>query len=98
MQGLLEEHRSIHEEEPSPEVLELATLSGAEKTEHYEIVAYTGLVQMAKDLGEKEAAQMLQENLDQEKAMARRVADLTKAISKEVKAAQKEAEKAEKAA
>jgi ferritin-like metal-binding protein YciE len=92
MQGLMDEHRSIHEEEPSPEVLELATLNGAEKTEHYEIVAYTGLVQMAKDLGEKEAAQLLQENLDQEKAMAKRVADLTRAISKEVKAAQKEAE------
>jgi ferritin-like metal-binding protein YciE len=90
MQGLMEEHRAVHAEKPSPEVLELATLSGAEKTEHYEIVAYTGLVQMAKDLGEKEAAQLLQENLDQEKAMAKRVADLTKAISKEVKAAQKE--------
>ena len=94
MQGLMEEHRSLHEEEPSPEVLELATLNGAEKTEHYEIVAYTGLVQMAKDLGEKEAAALLQENLDQEKTMAKRVADLTKAISKEVKAAQKEAEAA----
>ena len=34
-------------------MLELSNLIGAEKTEHYEIVAYTGLVQMAKDLGEK---------------------------------------------
>jgi ferritin-like metal-binding protein YciE len=91
MQGLMEEHLAVHEEKPSPEVLELATLSGAEKTEHYEIVAYTGLVQMAKDLGEKDAAQLLQENLDQEKEMAKRVAGLTKAISKDVKSAQKEA-------
>ena len=47
---------------------------------------------MAKDLGEKDAAGLLQENLDQEKAMAKRVADLTKGMSKEIKAAQKEAE------
>ena len=94
MKGIVDEHQSMHEEDPSPEMLELSNLIGAEKTEHYEIVAYTGLVQMAKDLGEKEAAQLLQENLDQEKAMAKRVADLTRAISKERKAAQKEAETA----
>ena len=92
VKGLADEHQALHEEDPSPEMLEMANVSGAEKTEHYEMAMYTGLVQMAKDLGEKEAAQLLQENLDQEKAMAKRVADLTRAISKEVKAAQKEAE------
>jgi ferritin-like metal-binding protein YciE len=89
MKGLVDEHKAMHEEKPAPEMLELSNLIGAEKTEHYEIVAYTGLVQMAKDLGEKDAAQLLQENLDQEKEMAKRVAALTKAVSKEVKAAQK---------
>lgn len=92
MKGLVDEHASMHEEDPSPEMLELSNLIGAEKTEHYEIVSYTRLVQMAKDLGEKDAAGLLQENLDQEKAMAKRVADLTKSMSKEVKAAQKEAD------
>jgi ferritin-like metal-binding protein YciE len=90
MKGLIDEHRAMHQERPSPEMLELANLSGAEKTEHYEIVAYTGLVQMAKDLGEKEAAALLQENLEQEQAMAKRVASLAKAIGQEAKAAQPE--------
>ncbi len=45
-------------------MLELANLSGAGKTEHYEMVMYTGLIQMAKDLGEQESAALLQENLD----------------------------------
>ena len=87
MKGLVDEHRALHEEDPSPEMLELANLSGAEKTEHYEMVMYTGLVQMAKDLGEPESAQLLQENLDQEQAMAKRVAALAKAIAKQAKAA-----------
>jgi ferritin-like metal-binding protein YciE len=89
VKGLVDEHQAMHKEQPSPEMLELANLSGAEKTEHYEMVMYTGLIQMAKDLGESESAKLLQENLEQEKAMAKRVAALAKEIAKEVKAEQK---------
>jgi ferritin-like metal-binding protein YciE len=71
-------------------MLELANVGGAAKTEHYEMVMYTGLVQMAKDLGERDAAQLLQDNLDQEKAMAKRVEKLSKELGKAAKAAEKE--------
>jgi ferritin-like metal-binding protein YciE len=95
VKGLADEHQALHEEDPSPEMLELANVSGAEKTEHYEIVTYTGLIQMAKDLGERDAAQLLQENLDQEKAMAKRVEALSKELSKQAKS--REAEQAKQA-
>ena len=85
VKGLADEHQALHEEDPSPEMLEMANVSGAEKTEHYEMVMYTGLIQMAKDLGERDAAQLLQENLDQEKAMAKRVEALSKELSKQAK-------------
>ena len=49
------------------------------------MVMYAGLIQMAKDLGERDAAQLLQENLDQEKAMAKRVEALSKELSKQAK-------------
>ena len=94
IKGLADEHQALHEEDPSPEMLELANLSGAEKTEHYEMVMYTGLIQMAKDLGETESTQLLQETLDQEKAMATRVKALTKVIGKEAKS--RNAEQAKK--
>jgi ferritin-like metal-binding protein YciE len=90
VKGLADEHQALHEEQPSPAMLELANLSGAEKTEHYEMVMYSGLIQMAKDLGEKESAALLRENLEQEQAMAKRVAALTKEIAKAVTAEQKE--------
>ena len=45
---------------------------------------------MAKDLGEKECADLLQENLEQEKAMAKRVAAISKELGKQAKAAQKQ--------
>jgi len=90
VKGLADEHRAMHEEDPSPEMLQMANVSGAEKTEHYEMVMYTGLVQMAKDLGEKESAALLQENLEQEKAMAKRVSAISKELGKQVKESQKQ--------
>ncbi len=85
-EGLRKEHDALHEENPSPAVLEMGVLGGAAKTEHYEIASYTGLVQMAKDLKEPEAAKLLQENLAQEKAMAKRVEAFSKTLGKAAKA------------
>ena len=92
VKGLADEHKALQEEDPSPEMLEMANVSGAEKTEHYEMVMYTGLIQMAKDPGERDAAQLLQENLDQEKAMAKRVEALSKELSKQAKSREAERE------
>jgi ferritin-like metal-binding protein YciE len=73
----------LHKEQPSPEILEMANLGAAAKTEHYEMAMYTSLVQMAKDLGETDAAQLLQDNLDQEKEMAVRVETLARELGKQ---------------
>lgn len=97
-EGLKKEHEALKEEKPSPDVLEMGNIAGAAKTEHYEIASYTGLVQMAKDLGERDVANLLQENLDQEKAMAKRVEVIAKELGKEAKAKMKEEEKAGAAA
>lgn len=93
-EGLKQEHEALHEEEPAPEVLEMANLLGAAKTEHYEIASYAGLAQLATDLGERDVAALLKETLAEEKEMARRVAALAKELGKEAKAAAKEQEKA----
>jgi ferritin-like metal-binding protein YciE len=90
-EGLKKEHAALKEEKPSPLVLELGNLAGAAKTEHYEIASYTGLIQMAKDLGETEVAELLKENLDQEKEMAKKVESLAKQVGKDARAQVKEA-------
>jgi ferritin-like metal-binding protein YciE len=82
MKGIADEHKALLKAQPSPEVLELANLGSAAKTEHYEMAMYTGLVQMARDLGHEEAAQLLQDNLDQEKTMAVRVEMLARELGK----------------
>ena len=90
-EGLKKEHAALKEEKPSPLVLELGNLAGAAKTEHYEIASYTGLIQMAKDLGETEVVELLKENLDQEKEMAKKVESLAKQVGKDARAQVKEA-------
>lgn len=92
-EGLKQEHDALKQEQPSPQVLELGNLAGAGKNEHYEIASYTMLVQMARDLGEKEAVDLLKENLAQEKEMARTVESLAKQLGKEIKAEMKAQEK-----
>jgi ferritin-like metal-binding protein YciE len=75
----------------------MANVAAQAKTESYEIATYTALVRMAKDQGEREIARLLQENLDQEKEMAKRVEAVAKALGDEAKAAVKEEEQARKA-
>lgn len=90
-ESLSEEHAALKEEKPTDHALELGLLGGAGKTEHYEIASYMLLVQMAKDLGETEAAKLLPQNLDQELAMSKTVETLAKAVLKDAKAAEKAA-------
>lgn len=83
-EGLKKEHESLHEDKPSPDVMQMSIFGGAVKTEHDEIAGCTALVQ-SKGLGENEAAQLLQENLAQEKAVERRVEAIAKRLGKDAK-------------
>src|SRR5947209_15466233 len=62
MIGLLKEHDQFLKEQPSEEVLTLFLIGAAQKTEHYEIVSYKGLIDMARAMGEKDAATLLAQN------------------------------------
>lgn len=92
-EGLKKEHEALKEENPEGNVKELGLLAGWDKTEHYEIASYNMLHQMAKDLGEREVAELLKENLAQEKDTARTVQSLAKEVGKEIKAEMKMQEK-----
>jgi ferritin-like metal-binding protein YciE len=92
-EGFKKEHEALHEEKPAPDVLEMGNILGAAKTEHYEIARYTGLAQLAKDLGETAVADLLKENLVEEEAMAKKLTAFAKELGKEAKQAEKAAAK-----
>ena len=68
MEGLIEEGKEKMEEEAEPQVLDAALIAAAQKVEHYEIAAYGCLRTYAELLGYTEAAQLLQQNLEEEEA------------------------------
>ncbi|MEN5088628.1 ferritin-like domain-containing protein [Sphingobacterium faecium] len=68
MEGLLEEADEIIEEfQDSPEVLDAALISAAQKVEHYEIASYGCLVTYAKLMEHTEAEELLAATLAEEK-------------------------------
>ena len=58
----------LMEEAEKGAVLDSALIAAAQKVEHYEIASYGALCNMAKKLGFTEAADLLHEILEQEKA------------------------------
>ncbi len=84
--GLQAELQEIGQEAKGPEVVNAGVLGGAAKTEHYEIAAYTGLVKKAKAMGQKEVADLLQQNLTQEQNMLKQVEQIEDKLLKQVAA------------
>ena len=73
MEGLLEEARAAMEEIEDATVLDVGMIINAQKVEHYEIAGYGSLVALAKQLGHDEAAQLLDETLEEEKETDRKL-------------------------
>jgi ferritin-like metal-binding protein YciE len=84
MHGIVAERDEFLKEKPAPEILQVFDLGAAAKTEHYEIVSYTGLVDKAKLMGQTDVAKLLQENLKQEQAMAKKVEGFEKQLGKQL--------------
>lgn len=83
IEGIKAEHDSfMKEQRPEGEIVDLFLTGAAARTEHYEIAAYTGLVELARALGEMESAALLEENLQQEKQMLRIVESSSKRLIK----------------
>jgi ferritin-like metal-binding protein YciE len=83
-QGQYQEQQEAHHSHPSTQVLEGLVVGGACKTEHYEIAAYTGLVEKARAMGRTEAAQLLQQNLQEEQQMLQRVEQISGQLTQQM--------------
>ena len=66
MKGLVEEGSEILEEDGEESVLDAGIIAAAQKVEHYEIASYGTVRTFAQLLGQDEAAELLQETLDEE--------------------------------
>jgi ferritin-like metal-binding protein YciE len=67
MDGLIDEAKSLMDEEAEPSVLDAGLIASAQKVEHYEIASYGCVATWAEQLGRREAARLLRQTLDEEK-------------------------------
>jgi ferritin-like metal-binding protein YciE len=74
--GITEEAQELMGEVEDPEVLDAAILASAQAVEHYEITRYGTLIAWAKELGRNDCAQLLQQNLEEEKATDKKLTAL----------------------
>jgi ferritin-like metal-binding protein YciE len=65
--GIIEEGKSIMEEDFDETTMDACLIAAAQRAEHYEMAAYGTLVAWARAMGHTEAADLLQQTLDEEK-------------------------------
>ncbi len=80
MQGLLREGEKMITEMAKSPVLDAGIIGAAQKVEHYEISAYGTARTMAEMLGQADAAELLDETLEEEKAADEKLTEIAEAI------------------
>jgi len=76
MKGLVSEGEEAISASGKPEVKDAALIAAAQRVEHYEIASYGCARTFAERLGRKDAAQLLQETLDEEAAADKKLTTL----------------------
>lgn len=76
MEGLLEEGEEAVKEVPNGAACDAILIAGAQKVEHYEIATYGTLCAWAEELGHDDAADLLQETLDEESAANEKLTEI----------------------
>ena len=74
--GIIEEGKAMMEEDFDDETMDACLIAAAQRAEHYEMAAYGTLVAWAQAMGHTEAAELLKETLDEEKATDQKLTSL----------------------
>jgi ferritin-like metal-binding protein YciE len=78
--GIIEEGQEIMKEYKGSPALDAGLLAGAQAVEHYEISRYGTLKTWAEELGLNDAAQLLDETLQEEKATDEALTELAESV------------------
>ncbi|HUI84553.1 MAG TPA: ferritin-like domain-containing protein [Candidatus Binatia bacterium] len=83
IRGLVEEHDSFKEQDPSEDLLDIFNVGAAEKVESYEICAYQSLIRLAREMGHTKAERLLNQNLKEEQQTLKKVQGFSKKLKPE---------------
>ncbi len=76
MEGLIAEGADLLEEDGAETVKDAALIGAAQRVEHYEIAAYGTARTLAEIIGQKEAVELLQQTLNEEKETDAKLTEL----------------------
>ena len=79
IEGIIEEGKAVMEEDFDETTMDACLIAAGQRAEHYEMAAYGTLVAWAKAMGHTDAAELLQETLDEEKAADEKLTSLAEA-------------------
>src|ERR1043166_1412615 len=74
--GIIEEGKSILEEDFDEATMDACLIAAGQRAEHYEMAAYGTLVAWARGMGHTEGADLLQETLEEEKAADKKLTSI----------------------
>jgi ferritin-like metal-binding protein YciE len=83
MKGLVEEGQEMMEEGMEGAILDSALTGAARKVEHYEMMGYESARGLAQQCGRRDAAQLLQQTMQEEMEADRQLAQISKRLLKE---------------
>jgi len=83
MQGLIEEGNDVIEEIDASPLRDAALIAAAQKVEHYEIAAYGSCRTFAEILGRSDAAELLEQTLEEEKTTDEKLTELAEGMINE---------------
>jgi len=81
MVGIIQEGDEMMGEDLEGSVMDAALISAAQRAEHYEIAAYGCVRTWAKELGEDEAAELLEKTLQEEKETDAKLTELAEQVN-----------------
>jgi ferritin-like metal-binding protein YciE len=76
IEGIIEEGASVIEEEFDDVTMDACLIAAGQRAEHYEMAAYGSMVAWARAMGHDDAADLLQQTLDEEKAADEKLTSL----------------------
>ena len=74
--GIVDEGKSIMDEDFDETTMDACLIAAGQRAEHYEMAAYGTLVAWARAMGHTDAAKLLQQTLDEEKAADKKLSSL----------------------
>lgn len=83
MKGLIEEHDTFKDEDPSEDLMDIFNVGAATKVERYEISSYESLIRLAEMMGHKKAVKLLNQNLKEEQQTLKKMEGFSKKLKPE---------------